>query len=320
MPVDHTPKKSITDAEKLQMLIHQRGHIKGRVTKINHNLEKAEDDPSQISASLLKVYGKKLELHYTEYTDAHREVIDMIPPAKLEEQDDKLDEFDAMHTEALDRLERLMEYFAKPVPVAAIPNGSAQVVVQHHPLKAPIPSFDGRVENWPKFKAMFEDLVVKSGDSDAVKLHCLDKALVGDAAGLINAKMIQDNNFTQVWKQLREQFENKRVIVDTHVDGLIQLKPITKGNFKDLLELTKTCERHVAGLEYQGLEVDELSGVIITKLLTSRLDDYTLQLWERKQGHGELPNYQDTLLFLKGECQILERFQNSRHPVAAKEP
>lgn len=60
---------------------------------------------------------------------------------------------------------------------------------------------------------MFEDLVVKSSDSDAVKLHHLDKALVSDAAGLINAKMIRDNNFTQVWKQLCEQFENKRVIV-----------------------------------------------------------------------------------------------------------
>ncbi|XP_065074450.1 uncharacterized protein LOC135698402 [Ochlerotatus camptorhynchus] len=299
MPIDHTLKKPTADAEKLQMFIHQRGQIKGKVTKITNNLEKAEDDPSQISASLLKVYGKKLEMHYTEYTEAHREVIAITPPAKMEEQDDKLDEFDVLHTEALDRLERLMEYFAKPAPVVAIPSGAAQVVVQHHPLKAPIPSFDGRVENWPKFKAMFEDLVVKSGDSDAVKLHYLDKSLVGDAAGLINAKIIQDNNFHQVWRQLREQFENKRVIVDTHVDGLIQLKPMMKSNFKDLLELTKSCERHVAGLEYQGLAVDELSGVIITKLLSSRLDDHTLQLWERKQKHGELPKYEDTLVFLK---------------------
>lgn len=124
--------------------------------------------------------------------------------------------------------------------------------------------------------------MVSDGDSDAVKLHHLDKALVGDAAGLINAKMIRDNNFAQVWKQLCEQFENKRVIVDTHIDGLFQLKPITKSNYKDLMELTKSCERHVAGLEYQGLAVDELSGLLITKLLISRLDDRTLQLWERR--------------------------------------
>ncbi|XP_053691865.1 uncharacterized protein LOC128740351 [Sabethes cyaneus] len=320
MSVSRTPKRSNTDSDELQLLIHQRGQIKGKVTKINNNLENAEDDPSLISVSLLKVYGKKLETHYAEYTVVHREVMEKIPPTRIEEQDEKLDEFDVLHTEALDRLERLVESFAKPVPTVALTSGAAPVIVQNHPLRPPVPSFDGRVENWPKFKAMFEDLVMKSGDSDAVKLHYLDKALVGDAAGLINAKMIQDNNFSQVWKQLKEQFENKRVIVDTHVEGLIQLKPMAKGNFKDLLELTKSCERHVAALQYQGLAVDELSGVIITKLLISRLDDRTLQLWERNQAHGELPKYDDTLLFLKGECQILERFQNSRHPVAAKEP
>lgn len=319
MPVDRTPKKSAMDPEQLQLLIHQRGQIKGKVTKIANGLEKAEDDPSLISATLLKVYGQKLERHYTEYVEAHREVIAVIPMAQIEEQDYKLDEFDVLHTEALDSLERLKEYFAKPTPTVSA-NGSAQVIMQHQSLKVPIPSFDGRMENWPKFKAMFEDLVVKSGDSDAVKLHYLDKALVSDAAGLINAKMIQDNNFTQVWKQLRDQFENQRVIVDNHIDGLIQLKPMTKGNYKDLLELTKSCERHVAALEYQGLIVDKLSGIIITKLLTSRLDDHTLQLWERKQKHGELPKYEDTMLFLKGECQILERFQNSRHPTVPKEP
>ncbi|XP_062538265.1 uncharacterized protein LOC134206550 [Armigeres subalbatus] len=298
MPVDRTPKKSAMDPEQLQLLIHQRGQIKGKVTKIANGLEKAEDDPSLISATLLKVYGQKLERHYTEYVEAHREVIAVIPMAQIEEQDYKLDEFDVLHTEALDSLERLKEYFAKPTPTVSA-NGSAQVIMQHQSLKVPIPSFDGRMENWPKFKAMFEDLVVKSGDSDAVKLHYLDKALVSDAAGLINAKMIQDNNFTQVWKQLRDQFENQRVIVDNHIDGLIQLKPMTKGNYKDLLELTKSCERHVAALEYQGLIVDKLSGIIITKLLTSRLDDHTLQLWERKQKHGELPKYEDTMLFLK---------------------
>ncbi|XP_062703759.1 uncharacterized protein LOC134286198 [Aedes albopictus] len=285
MSVDRTPIKTTVDPEQVKMLIHQRGAVKGKVTKIHNTLENPEDHPELVSVPLLKVFQKKLEMHYSEYEAIHREVLSVTPPSKVEEQDEKLEEFDKLHTDALIRLEQLMESLTKQPATANVNAGAAPPVVVQQSLKAPIPCFDGKTENWPKFKAMFSDVVCNSSDSDAVKLHHLDKALVGDAAGLINAKMITDNNFKEVWRQLTEQFENPRVIVDTHVEGLIRLKPIAKGSYKDLLELIKTCERHVAGLGYQGLNVDTLSGILITKLLTSRLDDHTLQLWERNQKH-----------------------------------
>ncbi|XP_062716240.1 uncharacterized protein LOC134291886 [Aedes albopictus] len=299
MSVGRTPIKTTVDPEQVKMLIHQRGVVKGKVTKIHNTLENAEDHPELVSVPLLKVFQKKLEMHYSEYEAIHREVLSVTPPSKVEEQDEKLEEFDKLHTDALVRLEQLMESLTKQPATANVNAGTAPPVVVQQSLKAPIPCFDGKTENWPKFKAMFSDVVCNSSDSDAVKLHHLDKALVGDAAGLINAKMITDNNFKEVWRQLTEQFQNPRVIVDTHVEGLIRLKPIAKGSYKDLLELIKTCERHVAGLEYQGLKVDTLSGILITKLLTSRLDDHTLQLWERNQKHGKLPDFSDTMRFLK---------------------
>lgn len=39
------------------------------------------------------------------------------------------------------------------------PEIKPQVIVQQQPLKAPIPIFDGRYEDWPKFKAMFLDVM-----------------------------------------------------------------------------------------------------------------------------------------------------------------
>uniref|UniRef100_A0A182XT55 Uncharacterized protein n=1 Tax=Anopheles quadriannulatus TaxID=34691 RepID=A0A182XT55_ANOQN len=153
---------------------------------------------------------------------------------------------------------------------------------------------------------MFEDIVAKGNDSDAMKLHHLDKALVGDASGWITVKMIQDNNFEQTWKQLKSQFENPRVIVDTHLAGLLDLKPVLKGNHKELLELVKTVQRHVGGLEYQDIKVDKLSGLLLTKIITSRLDEQTVQLWERTQEHGKLPDFNQTLKFLQGECLVTQ--------------
>ncbi|EDS43436.1 conserved hypothetical protein [Culex quinquefasciatus] len=167
------------DPEEVKSLIHQRGQVKGKVTRIKSALDKGKKNPQKITKATLKVYEKKLEAHYQEYVLRHREVIEVVD--KKEEQDDVLDVFDQLHTETLVLVEELMEMFNQP-----------------QPFRAPIPSFDGQTENWPKFKAMFEDLVGRTRDSDAMKLHHLDKALVGDAAGLITAKMIQDNNYEQV--------------------------------------------------------------------------------------------------------------------------
>ncbi|XP_062713341.1 uncharacterized protein LOC134290258 [Aedes albopictus] len=318
-PLNHTPKsaskkkgKQEEEMDDVKTLIYHRGQIKRKVTMINQTLEEAEDDPTKITPSLLKVFAKRLELHYQEYEAAHREVLDATPPSKFEEQGEVQMAFDMLHIEATDRLERLStKLTAGGAPAMA--TGNPQVIIQQQPLRAPIPSFDGKVENWPKFRAMFEDIVVRSNESDAMKLHHLDKALISEASGWITAKMIQENNFQQTWKQLQDQFENPRVIVDTHLAGLLELKPIAKRNHKDLLELVKAVNRHIGGLEYQGVKVDAMSGLLLTKIVTARLDDQTLQLWERTQEHGKLPDFDKTMQFLQNECQVLERFQNRQH-------
>ncbi|XP_065091339.1 dystrophin, isoforms A/C/F/G/H-like [Ochlerotatus camptorhynchus] len=81
-----------------------------------------------------------------------------------------------------------------------------QVIVQQQPLKAPISTFDGQYENWPKFEAMFLDIKAKSNDTNSIKLYRLDEALV-------------------------ERFGNPRVIINTHIRGLLSLKKMTKESY-----------------------------------------------------------------------------------------
>ena len=68
-----------------------------------------------------------------------------------------------------------------------------------------LPTFDGRYENWFKFKQMFRDIADKcTADSAATKLHYLDKALVGKAHGAIDQQMIRDNDYEGAWRSLTE--------------------------------------------------------------------------------------------------------------------
>ncbi|XP_062713718.1 uncharacterized protein LOC134290572 [Aedes albopictus] len=50
--------------EDVKALVHQRGQVKASVTTIVKALEKAEDDPSQVSLLILRVYSKKLDTFY----------------------------------------------------------------------------------------------------------------------------------------------------------------------------------------------------------------------------------------------------------------
>lgn len=299
---------------QLKQLIHQRGQIKARVTTIVKKLDEAMENTDTTSLAQLKATERKLELHYAEYNKKHDDVMSMCAPENMEEQDAKLEEFDALHTDALVKLNELMDHFRED----AAKNGDGQkIIIQQQPLKAPIPTFSGSYEEWPKFKALFNDLVGRCGDSDATKLHYLDKALIGDASGILDAQVINDNNYERAWMLLEERFENPRVIIDTHITGLLNMKPIVKSSFKELRNLLDTCNRHVEGLRYMDQPVEGTSALIVTKLLTMCLDGDTRKQWEQTMVHGELPDFEETLKFLKNCCQVLERCDADK-PVSQK--
>ncbi|XP_055613353.1 uncharacterized protein LOC129759843 [Uranotaenia lowii] len=193
-------------------------------------------------------------------------------------------------------------------------------MIVHQLLQMPIPTFDGSYESRPKFKAMFKDLVDKSPDSPAIKLYHLEKALVGHAAGLIDAKTINEGNYKHAWKILEERFENKRHLIDTHIAGLFNLQKISKENHKELRALVDECSRHVEGLKFLDQEFTGVSELMVIHLLTSALDKETRFLWESTVKNGSMPSYSETIKFLKEHCFILERCNSSPPQTNQQQP
>ncbi|XP_062713829.1 uncharacterized protein LOC134290668 [Aedes albopictus] len=300
MSVQHSPTKSSQQPtmEDVKTFVHQRGQVRGKVTAIFNTLERAEDDPSQ-------------------------EVLRLVPPAKLDEQDEKLNEFDRIHTDALVRLEGLMEALQKnprDSNVVQTQSDSSRIIIQQAPLKAPIPTFDGKYENWPRFKAMFEDIVGKGSDSDSIKLHHLEKSLIGAASGIIDSKTLADNNYKHAWTILTERYENLRIIIDTHISELLGMKKMNRESHRELRELIDTCTRNIEGLKFMKQPVEATAGLIINKILVSCLDPATRKQWERTLNHGDLPDLDDTLLFLKDQCRVLERCEVDNPSSAKSQP
>lgn len=88
--------------------------------------------------------------------------------------------------------------------------------------------FDGSLANWPKF----QDLMSQSEDTEALQLcHLnLDKGLVGAAAAadILNANIINEGNYQHVRNTVMDLSENRRVILETHICGLLSLKKMSK--------------------------------------------------------------------------------------------
>ena len=128
-------------------------------------------------------------------------VMDLILEELPDDVDEDLAKDEAFHSLYASKAAKLVVIDKKPSSATTPPEvASSSVSIQHH-LNIPMPTFDGLYEHWPTFKAMFLDIMKRTNDSDAVKLHHLNKALQGKAAD--NRTLITDQKFFLTANQRR---------------------------------------------------------------------------------------------------------------------
>ena len=96
--------------------------------------------------------------------------------------------------------------------------------------------------------------------------------MVGKAAGIIDAKTINDGNYAHAWEILEERFENKRHTIDTHITGLFSFKKMLKESHVELRALVDECTRHAEVLKFLEQEFTGVSELMLVHLLTTALD------------------------------------------------
>ncbi|XP_062703608.1 uncharacterized protein LOC134286060 [Aedes albopictus] len=322
MPPKRTPVKKVPDSAEceaqLGALVHNRGLAQRNVTRILTILKQAELDRNELSPAQVKVYQRSVETEKAEFIRLHQEIVALSPADKRDEQDDPYLQFMHLYEEVSVLLESWNEKLTAP-PTQQQPRVTTNqqpIVVQSQSFGAPLPTFDGRYEAWPRFKAMFQDLMQRSSDSDAVKLYHLENSLKGDATGVIDLETLQDNDYQRAWDILEERFGNKRLILESHILGLLNLKQMARRSSKELRRLVDECTRHVEKLIKLGQPLAGMSELLVVTVLTGALDDQTRELWEASIDQTELPSYEQTIEFLKQRCIILERCEDSATPVS----
>lgn len=207
----------MNNQEELKLLIHKRGQVKAKLTRIHNTLVATKENNERPSLPQLRVHAKNLAMIYQEYNDNHDTVIASVPEDNIKNQEEKYVEFESLYNATSIMVETMIESIEQAsrvnpslhmAPTSSVVTQMANqpVILQQQSFRAPLPTFDGRYEAWPRFKAMFQDLMRHSTDSDAVKLYHLENSLKGDAAGVIDLETLQNNNYQRAWDILEEQF------------------------------------------------------------------------------------------------------------------
>lgn len=272
-----------------------------------------------IGKAKLKVYAQANYEAYKLYCAAYEELLGMLSSLDLMEEDAKMVAVEDMFYEMQGIITSLIDKFEENGDTA-VPKDNKSVIVATPGLsQIPFPTFDGKYENWFRFKALFQEIMAKHpNEADATKLYHLDKALVSGARGAINQQTLNDNDYNGAWKLLMEKFENLRTIIDIHINGLLNLKNMSKGTANELKFTVAECVRHVDALKFYKKDVTGMSEIMIVNLLVDKLDGETRKLWEATIPHGCLPKYDETIAFLQSRCSILERVEVSEAHSAAK--
>ena len=135
------------------------------------------------------------------------------------------------------------------------------------------------------------------------KFHYLKGCVTGDAANIISSLETTTENYKVAWDLLKNRYDNKKFIIDSHVKALFEMPYLSK-EFSIRALYDKT-QKHIRALRALSVEVDKWDSIII-HLIKSKLNNYIIEKWEESTCNVEKPTLQDILNFLERRSQIEE--------------
>lgn len=206
-----------------------------------------------------------------------------------------------------------------PSPV----HSSADNFAQHQRSlpKISLPTFSGRYDEWTSFQDHFQSIVgANSSLAPVEKFLYLKGCLTGEAAKLVSNIAISDSNFQRAWNNLRDRFENKRSIVNAHLDALHSLKPITRKSARDLEHLRSTVSNIIEALDALGGQ-PKYWDYFLVHFVSKKLDPETHESWELSLGDTtDPPSYKALDTFLSSRVRALETLTVRESAPSTRQP
>jgi len=127
---------------------------------------------------------------------------------------------------------RLVELNSHAEPTAVVLSEAVPTVKTN--VKLPtitLPTFNGQYSQWLQLKDAFLSLIDKNPTlSDIQKLQYLRGTLKNEALQFVEGLETTSENYKTTWELLNNHYENRRLIINTHLKELFKTTSIVKGN------------------------------------------------------------------------------------------
>jgi hypothetical protein len=274
-------------ADRIKFLIQKRTALKIQITNLANLLDK-----NKLDDATLKLRIARLTELYNAFEESHDEL------AVADPNDAHQEEFDTLQ----DRFFSLAGRIETRVNIAnisgdgisghgtRISDANSTMLVKKRRIKlpeAPLPTFDGKYENWLTFKNMFHNMIGSQTDlSDIDKLHYLKASLKGEASNKAKIFEIDGLNYQKAWELLERSYEVKRILVARHLSLILNLPTVEKENTSEISRLADDMQQHVASLNTLGVSV---GSEMLVHVLESKIPKVTLEKWEATLDRDEYP-------------------------------
>ncbi|GFU76788.1 integrase catalytic domain-containing protein [Trichonephila clavipes] len=291
------------ELSELTVFNRRKAHLLGQITRIRNSLENVDSPLNQVElrtkvASLSEVKAKIDKLR----TESYRVLSD----EELMDFEASLDtmEVDADNLEV--SLNTLLEFSNVNTSELSVKNDFANYNVKLPSIN--LPEFSGQYIDWLQFKSQFVSLIHDNTClSDSQKLYYLQSALKG------HAKQLQtvNDSYSSLFEALEGRYENKRLIVNSHIAELLNPNKIKFESAFHLRSLIDSIQSHLRALKQLELEPNALCESMLIFVITQRLDDESRKQYEMELHSNHLPKWNNFLDFLIKRSQALENVQRN---------
>ncbi|XP_022827331.1 uncharacterized protein LOC111357037 isoform X2 [Spodoptera litura] len=195
---------------------------------------------------------------------------------------------------------------------------------KHNSIRLPkidLPKYSGSYRDWLEFSDTFVSIVHNNANLDKInKLHYLRASLKGSASLVIDNLDFNSENYDTAWKLLCDRYDNKRLLVNNHVQALFNVQSIDRETSKSLRYIFDTTNKNLRALATLGQPIQNcFVDVLIIYIMTSKLHHITNLKWEEHRNtFVEPPTLSAFINFLSNRADLLETMEESKPIAIAK--
>ena len=153
------------------------------------------------------------------------------------------------------------------------------------------------------FTAIYIDGVELSGVG---RLFYLRQHTRDEALDIVKKSPLTNDGFQRAWDNLRERYDNKRILVNTQLKTLFNLVPVKTESASEINRLQREINNCISALILHDINISSWDPIFVY-ICSSKLPMLSLSLWEQQlDKKTEISKWVDLDSFLTARFQSLE--------------